>query len=126
MGKNPSKTELRMDRILNAWETLAPRKTFAGLTLAQIQAKAEPPRATRRRIADLEDQLTEALTARDKADNEMQSLLDSVVNAVRGDLSEGPDSALYQAMGYRRKSEYKSGLTRRRPTSTPAQAEAGP
>jgi hypothetical protein len=36
-----------------------------------------------------------------------------VVNGVVGDPTFGPDSALYEAMGYVRKSERKSGLTRK-------------
>jgi len=35
-----------------------------------------------------------------------------VVNGVLADPTEGPDSSLYEAMGYTRKSERKSGLTR--------------
>jgi hypothetical protein len=35
-----------------------------------------------------------------------------LVNGVLADPTEGPDSALYEAFGYTRKSERKSGLTR--------------
>ena len=37
-----------------------------------------------------------------------------VVAGVLADPTEGPDSALYEAFGYTRKSERKPGLTRRR------------
>ena len=37
-----------------------------------------------------------------------------VVNAVKSDPEEGKDSDLYEAMGYVRKSNRSSGLTRRR------------
>jgi hypothetical protein len=37
---------------------------------------------------------------------------------VLSDPTEGPDSALYEAMGYTRKSERKSGLTRQRKQSS--------
>jgi hypothetical protein len=36
------------------------------------------------------------------------------VNAVMGDPTEGPDSPLVEAMGYTRKSERKTGLTRKK------------
>jgi hypothetical protein len=42
-----------------------------------------------------------------------------VVNGVRADPEEGDDSALYEAMGYTRRSERKSGLTRKKPPTTP-------
>jgi len=37
-----------------------------------------------------------------------------LVNGVRADPDFGPDSALYEALGYTRESERKSGLTRNR------------
>ena len=113
-----------MERILNAWETLAAAKTFGGLTLTQFQAIAAPARAARERIDDLEDQLTEAFTDRSQADDQVREKMEDIVNAVRGDLTEGPDSALYQAMGYTRKSERKSGLTRKRQAPAPTDAHA--
>jgi hypothetical protein len=42
---------------------------------------------------------------------------DLVTNGVIGDPTEGPDSALYEAFGYVRKSEKKSGLTRKEKTT---------
>ena len=36
-----------------------------------------------------------------------------VVAGVLADPTEGPDSSLYEAMGYTRKSERRSGLTRK-------------
>jgi hypothetical protein len=36
-----------------------------------------------------------------------------VVSGVLADPSEGPDSSVYEAMGYTRKSERRSGLTRK-------------
>ena len=118
MAKRPKSTELKMERILNAWETLAPTKTFGGMTLEQMQAVAAPARAAREEIEDLEDRLTEALGRRSGADDVVQEKLQLVVNSVKGDPTEGPDSPLLQAMGYTRESERKSGLTRkRRPSS---------
>ena len=58
---------------------------------------------------------------RDRADADFLVKAQQVVAGVLADPTEGPDSALYKAMGYRRKSERKSGLTRKRntpPTTT--------
>ena len=43
-----------------------------------------------------------------------------MVNGVKGDPDFGEDSDLYEAMGYVRKSERKSGLTRKKKTPPPA------
>lgn len=103
-----------MERMINAWETLAPGKSFGGMTLAQFQAAAEPAQAARQRIDDLDDQLKQAQADRDEADEAFLEKAQLVVNGVLADPTEGPDSALYEAMGYRRKSERRSGLTRKR------------
>jgi hypothetical protein len=100
--------------MLNAWETLAPDKSFGTMTLAQFQAAAAPSQAARQRIDDLEDQLKQAMADRDAADNNFLEKAQLVVNGVLADPSEGDDSALYEAMGYTRKSERRSGLTRKR------------
>lgn len=116
MPTGPKENELKMERMLNAWETLAPAKSFGGMTLAQFQAAAQPAQAARQQIEDLEDQLTQALATRDAADEAFLAKAQLVVNGVLADPTEGADSALYEAFGYTRKSERKSGLTRKRNT----------
>ena len=112
MPNTPRSNGERMERILNAWETLAPAKSFGGMTLTQFQAIAAPAQEARRRIADLEDQLTQAINDRDTADQTFARQAQLAVNGVLADPTEGPDSSLYEAMGYTRKSERKSGLSR--------------
>ena len=99
--------------MLNAWETLAPTKSFGGMTLAQFQAAVQPAQAARQRIEDLEDQLKQAITDREHADEQFLAKAQLVINGVLADPTEGADSALYEAMGYTRKSERRSGLTRK-------------
>ncbi len=105
--------------MLNAWETLAPTKSFGGMTFAQFQAAIQPAQAARQRIDDLEDQLRQAQADRDRADADFLVKAQQVVAGVLADPTEDPDSALYEAMGYRRKSERKSGLTRKRNNTPP-------
>ena len=85
---------------------------------AQFEAAAQPARAARDRINDLEDQLTQAITDRETADEAFAEKAQLVVNGVLADPTEGANSALYEAMGYTRKDERKSGLTRK--TNKPA------
>jgi hypothetical protein len=116
---SPNVTEQRIERMLNAWRTLAPTKSFGGMTLAQFEAVAAPAQAARQRIDDLENQLTQAITDRENADEAFNAKAQLVVNGVLADPTEGPDSALYEEFGYKRKSERKSGLTRKGSTKSP-------
>jgi hypothetical protein len=113
---SPKDRQEKMDRMINAWRTLAPDKMFGGMTLAQFEAAAAPSRASRQRVDQLEDQLRQELAARDHADNAFAEKAQLVVAGVLADPTEGADSALYQAFGYTRKSERRTGLTRRRRT----------
>lgn len=111
---SPKDYEQKIERMLNAWGTLAPDKSFGGMTLAQFEATVAPARASRQRIDHLEAQLAQEIAARDAADEAFAAKAQLVVAGVLADPSEGPDSALYQAFGYTRKSDRRSGLTRKR------------
>ena len=100
--------------VMNAWQTLAPGKTFGGMTLAQFQTALQPSLDARQRIEVLEDQLTQSIADREAADDVSLTRIKQVVNGVRADPTEGPDSALYQALGYKPDRDRKSGLTRKR------------
>lgn len=116
---NPKKTEEKIERMLNAWRTLAPDKIFAGMTLAQFEAATAPSTAARRKIDALEAQLVEAYAARDHADDTFETKAKQVVAGVLADPTEGDDSPLYGALGYTRASEQKTGLTRRKRNTSP-------
>jgi hypothetical protein len=116
---NPKKTEEKIERMLNGWRTLAPDKTFAGLTLAQFEAATAPSTAARRKIDALEAQLDEAYAERDRADEAFDTRAKQVVAGVLADPTEGDDSPLYGALGYTRASEQKTGLTRRKRNTSP-------
>jgi hypothetical protein len=110
----PKDIEERLARTLNAWRTLAPDKTFGGMTLAQFEAACAPSNTTRAQISELQERLAQAMANRDAADDSTAGRIQLVVNGVLADPTEGPDSALYAALGYTRKSERKTGLTRKR------------
>jgi crotonobetainyl-CoA:carnitine CoA-transferase CaiB-like acyl-CoA transferase len=110
----PKQIEDKVERILTAWRTLAPDKSFGGMTLAQFEAAAAPSKAARQHINELNDQLTEAMATRDEADASILAKAQLVVAGVLADPTEGPDSPLYATFGYTRKSERKTGLTRKR------------
>lgn len=112
MPNNPRQSEKRINQILTAWKTLRPTKSFAGLTFEQFEALAQPCLDARATIASLESQLIAAQNQRDDADRAALDTIALIVNAVKGDPNEGDDGELYEAMGYVRKSERKSGLRR--------------
>jgi hypothetical protein len=116
MSGTPKEIEARIRRIINAWEEMASNKTFGALTLDQYKAGTLPSFTVRDHLLDLADQTAQAIVTRENNDETSLGLSDQVVNGVRADPSEGPDSALYERMGYTRKSERKSGLSRKKST----------
>ena len=119
-GTSPGTVEKKLGDVVSAWETLRPAKSFAGLTLAQFKTAIKPSADARVAIDGLDNQLIAAQDQRDIADVESMKKLLLVVNGVKGDPDEGEDGELYEAMGYVRKSERKSGKTNKKKASTPA------
>lgn len=111
---SPKKTMEKLETILNAFEQLAPNETFGGMTVAQFLAQVNEARNIRAEIADLEDQLANLKVRRDTIDAKSLEKAQLLVNGVIGNPDFGPDSALYEGMGYIRKSNRKSGLTRKK------------
>jgi len=109
----PKKAISKIDDVVKAWTTLAPTSEFGGMTLEQFKALIKPSQNTREALDALDKQVTAAINARDAADAESLAKVKLVVNGVVGDPKFGPDSVLYEAMGYVRESERKSGLTRK-------------
>lgn len=116
MPQAPKETEDKTKLITGAWKQLAAAKSFAGMTLDDFNAKVKPTFDTRTRVTEAEAELTSAQDARDDADKVTNATIQLVVNSVKGDPAFGEDSDLYEAMGYVRKSERRSGLNR---TNTP-------
>jgi hypothetical protein len=113
----PKNNQDKLDKISDAWQTLAPDKSFGGMTLAQFRAGVKPSYDSRERIRTLENQLISAQAERESADEHSLRVAQLVVNGIIGDPTEGPDSDLYEACGYKRASERKSGLTRKHKSS---------
>lgn len=114
MANNPAEIQQRIANITNAWTALAPAATFAGMTLAQYTAAVKPSLDARTTITGLEEQIAQAIITRDKVDVKSEATNQQVVKAVVGDVNYGDDSALYEKMGYVRKSQRKTGLSRKK------------
>jgi hypothetical protein len=98
--RSPAGKLYQIQKVIRAWEDLAPASVFYGRTLEQFKAAVRPSEATRAEIEDLQRRLREAIHRRNTADAKSMRLLNGVVNSVRGHESHGNDSALYAAMGY--------------------------
>ena len=114
---NPTRNTERLNAIIEAWSNLRPAKSFAGMTLAGFKTALAGSLDARVRLDKASDALAEARADRANADRQTMPILDRVVAAVIADADESYDGALYEAMGYVRKSARNSGLTRR--TGTP-------
>jgi hypothetical protein len=114
MANSPANTGAKIQNVITAWKTLAPTASFSGMTLAQFEAAMKPSFDARDAIATKEDEMTALIINRNDADKTSLEKLGQVVNAVKGDPNFGEDSDLYDTMGYVRKSERASGLTRKK------------
>ena len=112
MAGSPKDNEEKLNAILNAWKTLAADKAFAGMTAAQFETAIAPSFTARQQLDGVEDQRTHLINSRNDADDACLAKVAAVVAGVLADPTFGPDSSLYEAMGYTRKSERKSGLHR--------------
>jgi hypothetical protein len=117
--QSPKKVAVKLQKIVDAWTTLRPTKSFAGMTLEQFKAKVQPSLAVRDQLVTLSSQTVDNRTQRQTSDDASiaQALL--VVNAVKGDPDEGENGSLYATMGYVPKTARRSGLTRKSKTTTP-------
>lgn len=121
MKINPKRTAERLQKLINAWETLRPTKSFAGMTLEQFKARVQPSLDERASLSTLRSQVTESREKRRHSDAASLDAAQLVVNAVKGDVAEGENGALYAAMGYVPKSARRSGLTRKGQATSPVQ-----
>jgi len=120
VGNNsPKAIEEKIERMLNAWRTLAPEKSFGGMTFEQFESHAAPALQVRQHIENLDNQRAQASAERERADEAFEAKAKLVVAGVLADPTLGDDSALYEAFGYTRKSERKSGLHRGGTTKPP-------
>ena len=124
-----TRSTARLTMIIEAWTNLRPTKSLAGMTLAEFKFAVASSVEARARLAHANEQAAAALIDRENADRQTRPILERVVAAVVADPTEGNNGALYAAMGYVRKDDRNSGLTRRatvQPTepTAPAIAEA--
>lgn len=120
MAKKVDKKSIkkRAVKMNDAWKEGAPDVEFMGIKQADLDAKITNVETKESMLDDLRAQvkiLEEEITD-DYGD--MDDTIVNVGSGVRGNKDYGDDSPLYGGMGFVRKSERASGLTRK--TKTPA------
>jgi hypothetical protein len=116
---SPEENEKKINRLADAWGKNAAAASFGGMTLAQFQATVKPSLDRRKDIADLDAQRVVLVDQRDDADKISMPAAALVIKGIAGDPAYGTDSALYEACGYVRDSERKTGLTRKKSSTPP-------
>lgn len=111
----PMKTGLeKLEETEAAWETNAPEAKFYNLTLAQFKAQVQLSRDARVQTASRKQQYETAKNQQKDVDKVNLGLEKNVAKAIAGDPNFGEDSDLYEGTGRVRKSERKTGLTRKK------------
>lgn len=102
----------RVKDIINGWET-APDVKFRKKSLAELKAKLAEIETKEELSADLGTQKKIVDDGIDDDYLEIEEYIVDVADGVRGHDDYGSDSELYGAMNFVRKSQRKSGLTRK-------------
>ena len=114
MADTPKENEIKYNRFLNALTTLAPDKSFGGYKLGDLVTQTDKSDLPRTDLSRLKDEAMQAEAARDTADTATMKMCEMIKNGVVADPLFGDDSALYEALGFIRKSNRRSGLTRKK------------
>ena len=111
---NNSKVKEQCNTMNDAWVEGARSVTFNGIDQPTFQAAIEAAAADDAAIADLEAEIKMKRDIRDDKYKALDQQRSKVGMGVAGSPDYGNDSPLYGAMGFVRKSERASGLTRKK------------
>jgi hypothetical protein len=110
---NTTRITKQLTTLIEVWTELRPTKSFAGMTLAEFKAAVAPSLDARARLDAANKQAEEAIVDRDNADQTAAVLLDRMIAAFVAEEEDGYNGVLYAKLGYVRKNDRASGLTRR-------------
>jgi len=104
-------TELEVLAI--GWEKYAVNHTFSGYTLAQLKALIASLKELMAAMDALKLEYRGKIAARQSMGLELRDIRQRIVHCIRGHEDFGEDSEFYRFLGFKTKSERKSGLTRK-------------
>lgn len=102
-----------------AWEQHAAADRFYDTTLAQYKTVVQTVRQAQDEVDNLKRLLESARNRRDDELKRAITLESNVAKGIAGDSRYGEDSDLYEGTGRVRKSERKTGLTRKKKKEDP-------
>lgn len=114
MKTSPSVVVSAILDLAQKWDASCPKQSFFGLTLEQFKAGVQPSLDARAALEALDRQRTIELERRRTADQASLYLVKGVINAIKGDPTQGEDGELYGALGYKRSSMRANGRSRAR------------
>jgi hypothetical protein len=128
MKSSPKLVVIVVRDLLQKWGASCPGTPFFGHTLEQFEAAVQASFDTRAALEALDQQRKVLLERRHTADQASLLLVKNVVNAIKGDPTQGEDGELYGALGYVRSSMRVNGRSRARANGhaqSPPAAPAG-
>ena len=98
--------------LMQKWEATCPERQFFGHTLPQFKAGVQASLDARAALEALDQRRKVLLERRHTADQASLFLVKGVINAIKGDPTQGEDGELYGALGYVRSSMRVNGRSR--------------
>jgi hypothetical protein len=108
---SPAEIMVDLEKIQSGWENIAPDDELNEIKLVDYKTQTEKSRDVRRRIKANELENKALLNERDDTDKDSIKMRNEVVDGARLSRRHGRNSTLYESFGYKRESEYESGLT---------------
>ena len=111
-----------LEVLATGWEKYALDQKFSGYTLEQLKALIVALKELMAAMGALKLDYRGKIAARQSMAGELGDIRLRIVNCIRGHENFGEDSEFYRFLGFKTKSERKSGLTRKKREDTDAEA----
>ena len=105
MKINPTEALKAITDLDQKWQAVCPNQSFFGFTLEQYRARVKPSLDSRATLARLDGETKVELERRHTGDEDSLYVVNCIINAIKGDPTQGEDGELYGALGYVRKSK---------------------
>ena len=113
-----------MEVLAAGWEKYALNETFSSYTLEQLKTLIAALTELIAAMDALKLDYRGKIAARQSMAGELGDIRLRIVNCIRGHENFGEDSEFYRFLGFKTKSERKSGLTRKKTDDADANASA--
>ena len=108
----------KSSKLLHSWGEIAPKTTFAGLSLERFRAIVEPASEIRDSIVKADQDRVAMVIKRDAMERALNEKFLRIIHAIKAADDHGEDSPLYGSIGYVVRSAKQSGLSRVKKTAS--------